>query len=331
MKVLYIYRHPDMGFSIGRVFAPIEEAMRQSCDVDSLYLPSASYSLAGLYRNIRAAKNRCKSQKYDIVHITGAEHYLLPFLTGENCVVTVHDIMYYSFLSGLKRWLWKFLFINSLKSAKRITFISEYSKHQLSEVMALNDNIMSVIPNSCSPDFEYIPKIFNFANPTILHVGTFERKNLQRTIEAIAPFRCHLRIVGNVGDDVVSKLKIYNIDYSVVNNLTDEDILREYEACDIVNFPSTFEGFGMPILEGQAMGRIVLTSNISPMKDICGEGAVLVDPFSVDSIREGYKQIIESEELRSDILVKGRQNVANYTIDLVANSYMNLYKSMLQA
>ncbi len=319
-----------MGFSIGRVFAPIAKSMGQYCEVDFLYLPSAKYSLAGVYKNIRAAINRCKSQRYDIVHITGAEHYLLPFLSGENCVVTVHDIMYYSHLRGLKRRIWKFLFIDSLTSAKRVVFISEYSKHQLSEVLTLNDDIVAVIPNSCSPDFEYSPKIFNFANPMILHVGTFERKNLNRTIEAIAPICCHLRIVGDLEECVVSKLKSYNIDYSAVKNLTDEDILKEYNSCDIVNFPSTFEGFGMPILEGQAIGRIVLTSNISPMKDICGEGALLVNPFSVESIREGYKQIIESEELRSDILEKGRQNVANYSIDFVTNSYLNLYKSILQ-
>ena len=49
MKVLYIYRHPDMGFSIGKVFRPIENEMRKHAEVDSIYLPVPNYSVKGLW------------------------------------------------------------------------------------------------------------------------------------------------------------------------------------------------------------------------------------------------------------------------------------------
>ena len=80
MKILYIYRNPQMGFSIGKVFMPIEEEMRKYAEVDSLELPCANYSPRSMWNNVKAAKEKVRKKHYDIVHITGAEHYLLPFL-----------------------------------------------------------------------------------------------------------------------------------------------------------------------------------------------------------------------------------------------------------
>ena len=69
-------------------------------------------------------------------------------------------------------------------------------------------------------------------------------------------------------------------------------MIQEYKDADLISFPSTFEGFGMPIIEGQAVGRPVITSNIEPMVSVAADAAILVDPFNIESIREcffGYK------------------------------------------
>ena len=91
MRILYIYRHPHLGYSIGKVFRSIEEEMKKYAEVDAIYLPEPNYSLKGLWKNIRYAQKYCKRKKYDIIHITGTEHYLIPFL--KQCVVvTIHDL-----------------------------------------------------------------------------------------------------------------------------------------------------------------------------------------------------------------------------------------------
>lgn len=71
-----------MGYSIGKVFKPIEMEMRRYAEVESLYLPVPNYSPKGLWKNIKAAKAAIIEKEYDLVHITGTENYLIPFING---------------------------------------------------------------------------------------------------------------------------------------------------------------------------------------------------------------------------------------------------------
>ncbi|WP_368338940.1 glycosyltransferase, partial [Phocaeicola dorei] len=92
--------------------------------------------------------------------------------------------------------------------------------------------------------------------------------------------------------------------------------------------PSTFEGFGMPIIEGQVIGRIILTSNVSPMKDICGKGAYLVNPYSIKSIREGYNDILNNKILREQLIAEGLKNVQKYQPEQIVKQYIKVYQSI---
>ncbi len=317
-----------MGFSIGKVFAPIESEMRKYCEVDSLYMPSLGYGFCAMWQNIRAVKKQLRTQKYDIVHITGSEHYLIPFINRSKVIVTVHDIMYYSYLSGIKQWLWKQMFINVLRKADWVTYISQYTQEQVNRVVKLSRYI--VVLNPVSSKFKFKPQEFNSQMPIILHIGTLSRKNLHRTIEALHGINCHLRIVGKLQKETIDLLESREINYSNVYSLTDQQILEEYENCDIVNFPSTFEGFGMPIIEGQSIGRIVLTSNIPPMNAVCGDAAYLVNPYEVEDIKYGYEKIISNSQLRDDLILKGLNNVSKYQLEKITLEYKFIYDSIVK-
>jgi glycosyltransferase involved in cell wall biosynthesis len=327
IKITYYYRNPKCGFSIQHVFQTLTKEIEKYAEVDGIFMPYFKASLIDIFRNGRFAKK--KQSRQALNHITGAEHYLLYFLNAKKTIVTVHDIMYYSFLSGLKRRIWKLLYIDALKKAHKIVFISEFAKKQVIDVIKLQNEKLYVIPCAVSPEYKYCPKQFNKNQPVILHIGTLTRKNLQRTILALTGISCHLRIIGKLNPLYIKLLQENNIEYSNAFNLTDEQIVKEYEQCDIVNFPSTFEGFGMPIIEGQAVGRVVVTSNISPMKDVAGEGAFFVDPFDINSIRDVYLKIIREDSLREQIIEKGRQNVAQYQVENIAQQYMDLYNQIM--
>jgi glycosyltransferase involved in cell wall biosynthesis len=327
MKINYFFRNPKVGYSIQRVFQTVNEKISENTQIEELFLPSPKSNILSILRNGLYARNH----QGKINHITGDAHYLTFFLTSKKTIITVHDIMYYSYLKGLKKKIWKALYINSLRRAGKVVFISEFAKQQVLQELDLPKSKYCVIPNPVSSDFLKKDKIFNSQKPIILHIGAqSDRKNLGRSIAALEHISCHLRIIGKMNIEITSLLEKHNLEYSNVSNLTNEQIVKEYENCDIVNFPSLFEGFGMPIIEGQAVGRAVITSNISPMKYVAGDAAVLVNPTDIASIKTGYLKIINDELFRKEIIQKGFENIKQYKVENIAKEYLILYKEMIK-
>lgn len=326
MRVNFIFRNPKVGFSIGRVFDTICEEIIIKNEINKTILPHTDAGFLSLIKNGIYANRNSKSK--EINHITGAEHYLSLFLFFKKNIVTVHDIMYYTSLNGFKKKIWKLIYIKTLRLANYVTFISEDAKLKTLEHVKLDSSNYCVIPNPVSKDFVKSIKIFNREKPVILHVGTLQRKNLIRTIKALRGIRCHLNIVGKLDKEILSTLEEVKVEFSNIFDVSDNDILNSYIEADIINFPSLLEGFGMPIIEGQATGRIVVTSNISPMKEVAGGAAVLVDPYSVESIRQGYLSILTNSIDVERMIEKGFDNAKRYNVEIIAEQYMSVYNKM---
>lgn len=322
MKILFVYRNSAMGFSVGKVFRPIEEEMAKYAQVNSIELPIANYSLKGLWKNVSFFKNHLKTHQYDAVLITGTENYLLPFISSAKKVVVVHDVKsFFNNVSGVRKKIKELMFIKVLGKADKIVSISEQTEKELK-----NYGFRScVIYDPVSPTFTYVEKVPNKECPIVLHIGTNPNKNLHNTILALKGLKCFLRIVGMLSSEDVKLLHDNEIEYFSRSNISDEELLEEYHSCDIVNFPSLYEGFGMPIIEGQATGRVVVTSKISPMKDVAGGASVLVDPHDVLSIRKGYLEAINKGD---KYIEKGLKNVKRFTVPFITSQYFNLIKEL---
>ena len=328
MRILYIYRSTSLGFSIAKVFRPIETEMRKYAKVDSFYLPVAGAMPWQLWKNIKAARLAVTNKDYDIVHITGGEYYLIPFLKGKfKLVVTVHDLGFFTNFRITPRTLMLyFLWIRPLKWADRVTCISEKTTQEVLQLVKLSPDQISTIYNPVDIRFTHKAKFFNTLCPIVLHIGTKPNKNLNNTIVALKNFPYKLRIIGKLTLEQKTLLEIYHVNYTNAFNLTDEEIIHEYEQCDIVNFPSFYEGFGMPIIEGQAVGRVVVTSNLSPMKEIAGDGAVHVNPIDCSSILNGYKEAIVKHET---VIKSGLENVKRFKLDKITLKYFLMYKEIV--
>ena len=116
-----------------------------------------------------------------------------------------------------------------------------------------------------------------------------------------------------------------------LGRLTDLELVEAYRRCDMVVFASLYEGFGLPILEAQAMGRPVITSNFGAMREAAGDGALLVDPYSVEAIREAILRIKREPELREELVAKGLRNVERFRAEAVALKYAQIYRSLAPA
>jgi glycosyltransferase involved in cell wall biosynthesis len=166
--------------------------------------------------------------------------------------------------------------------------------------------------------------------PHILQVGTGANKNVSRVAEALRGIDCELYIVGHLHDEDRRQLERCGIRYRESRELTDEQMLEAYWDSDLVVFASTYEGFGLPIIEANAAGRAVITSDLAPMNEVAGGAAALADPYDPASIRAAIRRVIEDAAFREELIEKGFHNAARFGAGQIAAQYAALYREMRQ-
>lgn len=323
MNITYFYRNHKVGFSIKKVADLYVNKME---DKEIYEMPSPYASMMSIFKNMWFTfKHRNKN---GINHITGDIHYCIIPLMRCKTVLTVHDTSAYDCAKGIKKILIKYLwFIIPLKLASKVICISNCTKTSLSRFTKRKD--IAVIPNAVDSNFSYTPKVFNKANPNILLIGTNWNKNIESTVKALHGIDCQVTIIGKLNNSQLSALKANNISYINKLNLSDEEINTEYKNCDIVSFCSLYEGFGMPIIEANATGRAVITSNISPMTEVGGKGAIYVNPLCIQEIRTAFIKVINNQEQRKRLVTLGLENAKRFCLNKIVKDYIKLYNSLL--
>lgn len=325
MKIQFINRNIKAGFSFAKVFNPIISFWAKDNEVTSIEVPEYRGLPWHSIRNIKCVFKHAKDKNV-IHHITGLTELALG-CWHKKTIITFHDANFMvNTKNPISRYI-KFLLRIYLpvKASDCVTCISETTKREILKYVKTN---IHVVYNPLDSHYVFCPKEFNEDKPVVLHIGTGWNKNLQNTIKALSGIRCHLRIVGKLSESDSELLKNCNIEYSNACNISDEEMLQEYQKCDIVNFPSIYEGFGMPIIEGQAVGRCVVTSNIAPMTEIADDSALFVNPNSIDEIRRAYTRIISDPDLRKSLIAKGQKNIERFKLEKICNDYMKLYKQL---
>ncbi len=325
MKINVFYRSDRVGPSIRRVFDAIVPQLERSFTVTKVEMPDPRAGLSAIARNFTAC---LRAPRAAVNHITGDVHYCVLAFRRRTTVLTVHDVTFWELEKGIRRWLkWLLWLWLPVKYARRVVCISEETRTRLLGAVKTDPAKVSVITNPLPPAFEYVPAPFNAACPRILHIGTKPHKNLERVIRALEGIPCHLRIVGPVNETAVALLERTGTEYSSESFLSGERILEEYRASDIVSFPSLCEGFGMPIIEGQATGRAVVTSDRSPMRDVAADAAWLADPEDEGSIRAAFEACIGDAPLREKRITAGLENARRFSAQQVAGQYAAIYET----
>ena len=333
-RLTYFYRRKNpVFFSLeqvfGRIASELAAGFKNEYTVREVCVPFQS-KLSTLVSNTRFARR----EQGDINHITGDIHYvLLGFSRKKVNVLTIHDCVRLRSLSRTdpRYWVIKWLWHDwPMRRADMVTTISESTKSDLLRFTGCPPAKIRVIPNFIDPVFRPGPAKLFGDQPRILFVGTTENKNLDRLAQALEGIPAELDIIGVLNDRQIECLRRHGIAYTQCSGISRELLLEHYHGCDLVAFPSTYEGFGLPVLEGQAVGKPVLTSAISPMREIAGDGACLVDPYDTGSIRDGLLRIIGDSAYREQLVRSGLANANGYSLGNIVTSYARLYAELLE-
>jgi glycosyltransferase involved in cell wall biosynthesis len=285
----------------------------------------STYFSNGFWPRVKAI-HEARKLGGNINHITGDVNFLALGLPSNRTILTIHDCGFMHLYTGWRRDLLKWFWLKlPVQHCRYITAVSQATKDEIIKYTNCPAAKIRVIPTIISTRFVYSPATTVPERPMILHIGTAENKNLERHIKALAGLPVQLYIVGNLKPHQKSLLEEYQIDYQNDYNLSDEALLALYKACSLVLFASTLEGFGMPILEAQAVGRPVVTSNLSSMPYVAGDAACLVDPHDPRSIRAGIEKVLSDSAYREELIQKGLKNIARFSAIEVARQYEALY------
>lgn len=259
--------------------------------------------------------------------------HVIPFIHPANSIATIHGLEYeyYPEMYPLKhlrylRWSTKY----ALKKARKIIAVSENTKKDLINLYKADSEKIKVVYHGV-----------HFLNPKIkeknkkkyiLFLGRIEeKKNVQGLIKAFQLLKKKYQIphklilVGPKGyqaGEILKEIKNNDIVYS--DYVPEDKKMLLLKQAEMFVLPSFYEGFGMPVLEAQAAGCPVITSDVSSLPEVAGEGAVLINPKNIEELSGMMRKIIDDNDFKKRLITQGKENIKRFSWGKCAQETLNI-------
>jgi alpha-1,3-rhamnosyl/mannosyltransferase len=329
---LVIYHRPGQAIPAGLAAAPGFE-----------WRPAAApaYSLRELWALARVARR-------DRAELYHAPHYVCPPRLPCPAVITIHDLIHLRLPDPGRPWLAplyaRVMLRLAVRRARRILTVSEATRRDLETRLGAPADKIRVIPNGVAPRFQPARDLARLAatlarlgvtRPYFLFVGNpLPHKNLGRLLAAFAglpPAHGGLVLAGILPARraaVAAACAAHGVAgrVHVLAPVAGEDMPALYQGARALATPSLWEGFGLPALEAMACGTPVLAAARGALPEVVGEAALLVDPTSVDALREGLYNLATHDALRGTLAAAGLARARTFSWRRAAEATLAAYQ-----
>ena len=264
-------------------------------------------------------------------------------------VMITHDIAHVHYPDQLPDWALKYYnkyVPQFLNKADRIIAVSNATKKDIIKTYQIESSKIAVIYNGCGTGFKAVDNVtqqsirkkYTDGAEYFFYIGSINpRKNIHRLIEAFDLFKKQSdsktklllggrfawkpEIIQNAFDNSNYQEDIHFLDY-----VEKEELPKILGSAKALTYISMLEGFGIPLVEAMLCDVPIITSNVSSMPEIAGQAALLVDPLDVNYIANALIEMDTNEELREELVRKGRIERARFNWDQAAEMVYELLK-----
>lgn len=239
----------------------------------------------------------------------------------------------------------------AVKKAKIIIVPSEFTKNEMVNIYKTDGKKIIVVPNGYNDvlykKIENSDEIKNKINkygiesPYLLYVGRLEKKkNTPALIEAFAlakeknkNLKHKLVLIGDASfgyDEVNYAIREFGLvdDVIMPGWVEEEDMPYIYNGAEAFIFPSLYEGFGIPLIQAMACGIPIAASNTTSIPEVVGDAGLFFNPDNSHDIAEKTSKLLTDENLRKELINKGKERVKNYSWENCARQILEIINSI---
>lgn len=296
-------------------------------------------------RNFVELNQLCKQYDIDVLHT----QYFIPFIRSCKVVCTIHDICFehYKNIFTKKEYCRRKLLIPyAAKHSEYIFTVSNHAKSDIVEHYNVDPDNVIVTYNAVNEQFKMLSdeelkeaelreKFQIGEQPFVLTVGNLQpRKNLPRLIAAFNAWKAEyqkpvkLIVVGKKAwmySDILKAVGADNGNIVLTDYVTNDDLVRLYNAAACFFYPSFFEGFGIPPLEAMSCGTPVAVADATSLPEVVGDAGIYFNPFDTDEIKRCLQSLMSDEDLQNNLRSKGLSRRNQFSWEKSAKKIYSTY------
>lgn len=238
------------------------------------------------YRDLILSKNESS-----LFHST---YYRLP-KNKVPVITTVHDFTYEKYINGLPKYVHCWQKYRAIKNSDKIICISKNTADDLLKYCPIDENKIEIIYNGVSDDYKVISPLNSYNNEVLFIGSRAKYKNFSLAVNVISKMPdLHLTIIG--GGELTT-LEKSNLDskikgrYKWLGYVSNTELNEIYNVSYCLLYPSSYEGFGIPVIEAMRAGCPVIALNASSIPEIAGNAAILINTLNENNFIEALNTI----------------------------------------